>query len=41
VDAFASSLLGELIRPGDRGYEPARQIWNGMIDTGNLSTCPS
>jgi hypothetical protein len=32
VDDFASSLQGELIRPGDRGYEPARQIWNGMID---------
>jgi FAD/FMN-containing dehydrogenase len=32
VDAFASSMRGELIRPGDGRYEPARQIWNGMID---------
>ncbi len=32
VDGFASSLRGELIRPGDRAYEPAREIWNGMID---------
>jgi FAD/FMN-containing dehydrogenase len=32
VDDFASRLQGELIQPGDRGYEPARQIWNGMID---------
>jgi FAD/FMN-containing dehydrogenase len=32
VEDFASSLRGELIRPGDRAYEPAREIWNGMID---------
>ena len=32
VDGFASGLRGALIRPGDQGYEPARQIWNGMID---------
>jgi FAD/FMN-containing dehydrogenase len=32
VEAFASSLRGALVRPGDRGYEPARRIWNGMID---------
>jgi FAD/FMN-containing dehydrogenase len=32
VDEFASGLRGELIRPGDPGYEPARQIWNGVID---------
>jgi len=32
VDDFASSLRGRLIRPGDDGYEPAREIWNGMID---------
>lgn len=32
VDAFASRLRGELIRPGQRGYDPARELWNGMID---------
>jgi hypothetical protein len=32
VDDFASRLWGELILPGHRRYEPARQIWNGMID---------
>jgi FAD/FMN-containing dehydrogenase len=25
-------MRGELIRPGDAGYEPARKIYNGMID---------
>ncbi|MGP4089615.1 FAD-binding oxidoreductase [Streptomyces sp. KR55] len=32
VDAFASRLQGQLIRPGEPGYEPARELWNGMID---------
>src|SRR5215211_5419672 len=32
VDEFTSRLKGELIRPDDAGYEPARQIWNGMIE---------
>ena len=32
VDDLASRLQGALIRPGDPGYEPARQIWNGLID---------
>ena len=32
VDEFASRLQGELIRPDEGGYEPARQIWNGMIE---------
>jgi FAD/FMN-containing dehydrogenase len=31
VDAFAAKLSGELIRPGDAGYDSAREIWNGMI----------
>ena len=25
-------LRGELLRPGDEGYEAARQLYNGMID---------
>ena len=29
---FASRLRGELIRPGDAGYDAARQLYNGMID---------
>jgi FAD/FMN-containing dehydrogenase len=32
VDEFGSRLQGQLIRPGGAGYEPAREIWNGMID---------
>ena len=32
VDEFASCLQGHLIRPDDGGYEPARQIWNAMIE---------
>ena len=23
---------GELLRPGDPGYDDARKVWNGMID---------
>jgi FAD/FMN-containing dehydrogenase len=29
---WASRLAGELIRPGDSGYDDARRVWNGMID---------
>jgi FAD/FMN-containing dehydrogenase len=32
IEAFKSSLRGELLKPGDIGYEEARRIWNGMID---------
>ena len=32
VEAFAARLRGELLRPGDAGYEEARKVWNGMID---------
>jgi FAD/FMN-containing dehydrogenase len=32
VQAFRASLRGELIRPGDAGYDAARRVWNGMID---------
>ncbi len=32
IQEFKTSLHGELIRPGDEGYETARKIWNGMID---------
>src|SRR5437867_2885796 len=29
---LASSLRGELLQPGDRGYDAARAVWNAMID---------
>ena len=32
IEAFKTSVRGELLRPIDEGYEDARQIWNGMID---------
>ena len=32
IDAFASGLAGEAIRPGDAGYDAARRIWNAAID---------
>jgi FAD/FMN-containing dehydrogenase len=32
VEAFQASLRGELLRPGNKGYEEARTIHNAMID---------
>jgi FAD/FMN-containing dehydrogenase len=32
VAALSSRLRGEVLRPGDNGYEGARKVWNGMID---------
>jgi len=32
VSDFKGSLRGELIQPGDAGYDEARQLYNGMID---------
>ena len=32
VTAFAGHLNGALLRPGDRGYDEARHVWNGLID---------
>ncbi|HEX2415312.1 MAG TPA: FAD-binding oxidoreductase [Thermoleophilaceae bacterium] len=32
IERFRSRLRGELVRPGDSGYEDARRVWNGMID---------
>jgi FAD/FMN-containing dehydrogenase len=31
LEQFATSFLGELIRPDAAGYDDARQIWNGHI----------
>lgn len=32
LQAFAVRVRGSLLRPGDAGYEQARQVYNGMID---------
>ena len=32
VQEFKASVRGQLIRPGDAGYDDARKIFNGMID---------
>jgi FAD/FMN-containing dehydrogenase len=29
---FKKELRGQLLAPGDAGYEEARKVWNGMID---------
>jgi FAD/FMN-containing dehydrogenase len=31
-DALSGAFGGELLRPGDSGYDAARRIWNGAID---------
>jgi FAD/FMN-containing dehydrogenase len=31
-DELAGSFGGELLRPGDDGYDAARRVWNGAID---------
>jgi FAD/FMN-containing dehydrogenase len=32
VAGLQAQIRGELIRPGDKGYDEARKVWNGMID---------
>ena len=32
VEKFKASLRGELIQPGDAGYDQARKVYNAMID---------
>jgi hypothetical protein len=32
VETFRSTMRGEVLLPGDNGYEPARKIWNASID---------
>jgi FAD/FMN-containing dehydrogenase len=32
VEKLSAGIRGDLLRPGDDGYDSARTIWNGMID---------
>jgi hypothetical protein len=32
IEELAAAFRGELLRPGDEGYDAARRVWNGMID---------
>ncbi|MDQ6907439.1 MAG: FAD-linked oxidase, partial [Chloroflexota bacterium] len=32
IQDVRSTLRGELLEPGDDGYDAARTVWNGMID---------
>ncbi|MFQ6029366.1 MAG: FAD-binding oxidoreductase, partial [Dehalococcoidia bacterium] len=32
IEEFKKSLRGELLSPGEAGYDEAREIWNAMID---------
>ncbi|MDQ6603983.1 MAG: hypothetical protein M3Z19_14775, partial [Chloroflexota bacterium] len=32
IQDVRSTLRGELLEPGDDGYDAARAVWNGMID---------
>ncbi len=32
LDGLRARFRGELVRPGDPGYDEARKVWNGLID---------
>jgi FAD/FMN-containing dehydrogenase len=32
LQRFAEGVRGDVLRPGDEGYDDARSIWNGLID---------
>jgi len=32
IEELSGRLRGELLRPGDAGYDEARRVWNGMIE---------
>jgi FAD/FMN-containing dehydrogenase len=32
IDDFRASLRGQLVMPGENGYESARKVWNGAFD---------
>lgn len=32
IETFSEQIHGELLQPGDEGYDEARTVWNAMID---------
>ena len=32
IELFQRAMRGDLLRPGDSGYDDARKLFNGMID---------
>src|SRR4051794_18138227 len=32
IQAFKANFRGQVLQPGDSGYDAARAVWNGMID---------
>src|SRR3712207_2986746 len=32
IQAFTANFGGQVLRPGDDGFDAARKVWNGMID---------
>src|SRR5689334_10144677 len=32
AQGLGTALDGEVLRPGDAGYDEARQVWNAMVD---------
>src|SRR5262249_32869714 len=32
IEGFAQGVRGDVLQPGDPGYDEARAIWNGLID---------
>ena len=39
IATFRASLHGELIEPGDAGYDAARKVYNAMIDRRPATDC--
>ena len=39
VEELGTTLRGELVRPGDGGYEQHRRVWNGSIDRHPRADC--
>ncbi len=38
MTALASTFTGQLLRPGDAGYDEARKVHNGLIESGRRSS---